>query len=338
MTKSKSQLRAEAVERLKNSVGARLKPDAAVIAIVGGRIGQADWSLECDKLIDLLLDEPTNGIEGETNGIPSDSPLDAQSRAEIEDMERSRAVSGDSGQDADADSAEGAKADQDTREKLLEDLERQVKYWRKYDGNYMRIYSTVAYAQVKELLDRQEAITERECFERGVFDLGAHQRIAEQDSAIIEYAEKNAELTEQLESAHAKNRSLKAHIAKMQEGRHGWHVKYPALQKKNAELQAKVDELTAERDQYRDNMLAQARMVGEVTAERDMYRENLEAESNRTCTLAYDGKWLICSECGESLQWFGVRTIYKDGTQERALGVDGVKYCAFCGARIEVDE
>lgn len=47
------------------------------------------------------------------------------------------------------------------------------------------------------------------------------------------------ELTEQLEAAHAKNRALKAHISKMQSGRHGWHVK-------GVELQRQVDELTAQ--------------------------------------------------------------------------------------------
>lgn len=50
----------------------------------------------------------------------------------------------------------------DSREKLLADLEKQVRFWHDYDGNFMRIYSYVAYAQVKELLDRQAAITERE--------------------------------------------------------------------------------------------------------------------------------------------------------------------------------
>ena len=48
-----------------------------------------------------------------------------------------------------------------------------------------------------------------------------------------------SELTEQLEAAHAKNRALKAHISKMQSGRHGWHVK-------GVELQRQVDELTTQ--------------------------------------------------------------------------------------------
>ncbi len=51
---------------------------------------------------------------------------------------------------------------EDSRELILTDLEKKTREWRDYDGNYMRIYSDVAYAQMKELLDRQAAITERE--------------------------------------------------------------------------------------------------------------------------------------------------------------------------------
>ena len=47
-----------------------------------------------------------------------------------------------------------------------------------------------------------------------------------------------------LKAARAKNRALKAHIADMQNGRHGWHVKAK-------ELQEQVDSLTAERDELK---------------------------------------------------------------------------------------
>lgn len=50
----------------------------------------------------------------------------------------------------------------DTREKILTDLKRLVREWHDYDGNFMRIYNHVAYAQVKELLDRQAAIDRKE--------------------------------------------------------------------------------------------------------------------------------------------------------------------------------
>lgn len=53
--------------------------------------------------------------------------------------------------------------DQDTREKLEEDLQALTESWHEYDGNYMLIYYSVAYAQIKELLDRQASITRREC-------------------------------------------------------------------------------------------------------------------------------------------------------------------------------
>lgn len=52
--------------------------------------------------------------------------------------------------------------DNDSRERLLKDLESLVQKWHKYNGNFMQIYSSVAYAQIKELLDRQAAITRRE--------------------------------------------------------------------------------------------------------------------------------------------------------------------------------
>lgn len=54
MIKTKKQLRAEAVERLKNCVAARFDAESIVIALASGRHGQSDWSLECDKLIYLL--------------------------------------------------------------------------------------------------------------------------------------------------------------------------------------------------------------------------------------------------------------------------------------------
>lgn len=49
--------REEARERLKNCVGARFSAEALVIALAGGRIGQSDWSVECDRIISLLDDD-----------------------------------------------------------------------------------------------------------------------------------------------------------------------------------------------------------------------------------------------------------------------------------------
>lgn len=49
--------RAEAREHLKNCVGARFSVEALVIALAGGRIGQSDWSVECDRIISLLDDD-----------------------------------------------------------------------------------------------------------------------------------------------------------------------------------------------------------------------------------------------------------------------------------------
>ena len=66
MTKTKRQLRAEAVERLKNNVGARFSPGAIVYALLDGRCGSVDWSLECDAILDLLTDD--DGVARSNDG------------------------------------------------------------------------------------------------------------------------------------------------------------------------------------------------------------------------------------------------------------------------------
>lgn len=63
---------------------------------------------------------------------------------------------------ADGDSEPLAGDSRDSRERIEADLEALTKRWHDYDGDFMKIYSSVAYAQVKELLDRQAALTERE--------------------------------------------------------------------------------------------------------------------------------------------------------------------------------
>ena len=110
----------------------------------------------------------------------------------------------------------------DTREKFEMKVDKLVK-----DG-------FVTYAEIIELLDRKDAITE-------------HEWEIEQAYINGGYKEQIAELTEELDNARAKNRLLKAHIGKMQNGRNGWHIRA-------VRLQEKVDELTAERDLYREKL------------------------------------------------------------------------------------
>lgn len=83
----------------------------------------------------------------------------------------------------------------DSREKLLADLEKQVRFWHDYDGNFMRIYDSVAYAQVKELLDRQAAITERELCKQCDWPSLAAQPDYESQGRIVALTDKVDELT-----------------------------------------------------------------------------------------------------------------------------------------------
>ena len=83
------------------------------------------------------------------------------------------------------------------------------------------------------------------------------------------------EQKEELEAAHAKNRSLKLHISKMQDGRHGWHLEAE-------KLQSKVDELT-------DSYEASSRALEILTLD----KAELQTQLKSICThlaIEADGK------------------------------------------------
>ena len=188
----------------------------------------------------------------------------------------------------------------DTSDKLEADIERMVKEHGLY---WIRMY-------IIEWLDRQAAIKE-------------HEVLCHPDERDEQIAELQKQVDELEAECDARARALDFNLRHIHE-----------LQEKVEELEDKYAELLSEKvvsdetcDIFAEKLEAEKKRCAE-----------LEAELNRTCLLAYDGKWLVCSNCGESMQWFGVRTVYKGGTQDRALGVDGVRYCPFCGARIEVIE
>ena len=66
------------------------------------------------------------------------------------------------------------------------------------------------------------------------------------------------------------------------------------LPQRVAELMGEVDSLTAEREQYRDNMLAQSRRVAELTTERDNLQAAIDAMENGQFYAMYKAK---CDEC-----------------------------------------
>lgn len=189
----------------------------------------------------------------------------------------------------------------DSREKLEADV---------YDG-----FSDVALSEqmrdvlrsrVHAWLDRQAAITRAERDNLEANNLQLHTLAGEQAATIDElqasldsakraiakaggtwtehedgtvavvFAPDVDKLLANLEAARAKNRALKAHIGKMQDGRHGWHVKAKELEAKldalkravsdaggmwmeedgtvTAAFAPDVDELRAERDYWKDQV------------------------------------------------------------------------------------
>jgi chromosome segregation ATPase len=60
------------------------------------------------------------------------------------------------------------------------------------------------------------------------------------------------ELTDELEVARGKNKAYKLHIAKMQDGRNGWHLKADKMQKQVEELEARVEKMREQLGQAAD--------------------------------------------------------------------------------------
>ena len=93
-------------------------------------------------------------------------------------------------------------------------------------------------------------------------EVDANGILVAEDVVTVEPSEANDGYSE-LEAAYAKNRALREHIRKMQEGRNGWHVKAK-------EMDGKLAKAMAQRDEYK--LLAEA-----YKTERDVLRdENLK--------------------------------------------------------------
>lgn len=118
------------------------------------------------------------------------------------------------------------------------------------------------FGQLADMVERD--YVRREHYYERVKELGA-----ERDEQIAELrAENNAlramratidrlqttvdELYKSCDILRDKNRSLKAHISKMQQGRHGWHVKGVELQRQVDELTAQLRASNAERERLRE--------------------------------------------------------------------------------------
>lgn len=136
----------------------------------------------------------------------------------------------------------------DSREKLLADAEALVCEWDEYDGDYIRIYGGVAYAQIKDLLDRQAAITKAECDR-------PNWEYCDTCDALAEYRRKIDELEQ--ESIVAGGTAT------------DW---YQTVQNNNAELA----ELEAERDEWKTKCETCEVAYKQADAERKRYSEQID--------------------------------------------------------------
>lgn len=201
MTKSKRQLRAEAVERLRNMDdwcdGTKVGADYIKALLWDLRV--IDEEHVRDALIDLLTDdEPPEG--GEMSGTLRETPEFAENPQK---------------------SARNGKNDDfnDTREKLLMDIQQESYMFYTTNGEGPCAES-VPWSSVLRWLDRQAAITERDAFMRGRASL---------DDEFAELTAERNGLASDLYAEHALVVQLQSDVERLQAERDEWKAKTDKL-------------------------------------------------------------------------------------------------------------
>lgn len=138
-----------------------------------------------------------------------------------------------------------------SREELEADVWALTTKWKSYKGNFMKIYSSVAYAQIKELLDRQAAITKNECREEhskrlgelhDLLDEAARER--EELAGRVEY---NGELVEKVKrernNLQYENDALIKEINRLRKVCQIQADSFAAIENENAKLRSKLNRI-----------------------------------------------------------------------------------------------
>lgn len=138
----------------------------------------------------------------------------------------------------------------DSREKLETDLRSLTVSWRDYDGNYMRTYSSVAYAQIKELLERQAAIT-----------ANANKELITWQAATV------ARLQNEVDTIKAANDDYRDSYEASSRANEILTLENAQVKTENAKLQAQVDELTQKLDNLSHDLAESERLREEMREE-----------------------------------------------------------------------
>lgn len=108
-------------------------------------------------------------------------------------------------------------------------------------------------------------------------EVDANGILTAENVVTVEPADADGDYSE-LEAAYAKNRALREHIRKMQDGRNGWHLKAEQADKRIAKLLAQRDEYKllaeaykSERDVLRDENL---KMAAKIAAMRETLEDD----------------------------------------------------------------
>lgn len=279
MTKTKRQLRAEAVERLKDC---KCYPMDIVLALAGCRMGTSDYSAERDVIIDLLTDD-----EYECPSDPGEAGVACVDAFIAEHSnDDSAPKSGVSDPDGGSNVAYIAP---DSREKLEADANAvAIDYWHRErtwdDANDLK-------RDVIALLDRQAAITQHEITERWAEHLHPIER-------------KCGDLRRKVDELEANNDRLAKLLSKSLE-------EYSILEAERDEAVEAYDAHMAAHDAWHEaeditytrnrfSVLEQAKneRIAELTAERDELKEEI-AKYEHDCGLLFDEKHKLTAERDE---------------------------------------